>query len=131
MKRIALVIAAAVAAISLFLLSSATANSDVFANTYPYLLAINGFVVVALTGLVAVQLRQLLRDYRAKKFGSRLKYRLVVFFALMALAPGLVVYTVSLQFVMRSIETWFNVRVDAALEGGIALGQNALDHIGR
>ena len=63
MKRIALILAAAAAAISLFLLSSATANSDVFADTYPYLLAVNGFVVVALAGLVGIQLRQLLRDY--------------------------------------------------------------------
>ncbi len=129
MKQIALIIAAALAGISLFLLARATANADVFANTYPYLLAINGFFVVALFGLVVYQLRALITDLRAKKFGSRLKYRLLVFFALMALVPGTVVYIISLQFVVRSIETWFNVRVDAALEGGIALGQSTFDHL--
>jgi nitrogen fixation/metabolism regulation signal transduction histidine kinase len=40
-----------------------------------------------------------------------------------------IVYAVSLQFVVRSIESWFDVRVDSALEGGIALGQNALDYL--
>ncbi|MFN4065186.1 MAG: HAMP domain-containing protein, partial [Parazoarcus communis] len=129
MKRIALVLIAAIAGISLFLLASASANSDLFAGTYPYLLAFNGVVVVALCGLVGVQLRALWREYRERQFGSRLKYRMVLMFALMALLPGLVVYAVSLQFVVRSIESWFDVRVDSALEGGIALGQNALDDL--
>lgn len=127
MKRIALVVAAGLAAISLFLLTSASSNTDLFAGSYPYLLALNGAVVVGLAGLVAVQLRTLWREYRQRQFGSRLKYRLVLMFALMGLLPGVVVYAVSLQFVVRSIESWFDVRVDAALEGGIALGQKALD----
>lgn len=131
MKRIALIVAATVAAISLFLLATATANTDMFADSYPYLLAINGFIAVALAGLVTVQVRQLLADRRHKVFGSRLKLRLLTFFALMAIVPGVLIYTVSLQFVVRSIETWFDVRVDAALEGGIALGQTSLDYLGR
>ena len=129
MRRILLVVVAAVAGISLFLLASASANTDLFAESYPYLLAINGAVAVALGGLVAFQLRVLWREYRAREFGSRIKYRLMLVFALMALVPGLVVYAVSLQFVVRSIESWFDVRVDSALEGGIALGQNALDYL--
>ncbi|MBL8446066.1 MAG: HAMP domain-containing protein [Zoogloeaceae bacterium] len=129
MKRIAVVVAASLAAISVFLLASASSNTDLFAKSYPYLLAFNGFIAVGLAGLVFVQLRGLWREYRARQFGSRLKYRLLLMFALMALVPGAVMYAVSLQFVVRSIESWFDVRVDAALEGGIALGQNALDYL--
>ncbi|MCK2086887.1 ATP-binding protein [Thauera aromatica] len=129
MKRILLVVAAALAGISLFLLTSASANTELFARSYPFLLALNGMVAVVLAGLVGVQLRQLWREYRARQFGSRLKYRLVLMFALMGVVPGVVVYAVSLQFVVRSIESWFDVRVDSALEGGIALGQNALDFL--
>ncbi|AKU14611.1 sensory transduction histidine kinase [Azoarcus sp. CIB] len=129
MKRTLLVVVAAIAGISLFLLASATSNTDLFAESYRYLLAINGAIVVALLGLVAFQLRRLWREYRTRQFGSRLKYRLMLMFALMALVPGVVVYAVSLQFVVRSIESWFDVRVDSALEGGIALGQNALDYL--
>jgi nitrogen fixation/metabolism regulation signal transduction histidine kinase len=129
MKRVVLVVVAAIAGISLFLLASASANTDLFADAYPYLLAINGAVAVALAGLVAIQLRRLWREYRSRQFGSRLTYRLMLTFALMALLPGVVVYAVSLQFVVRSIESWFDVRVDSALEGGIALGQNALDYL--
>jgi len=65
MKRIALVILAAIAAISLFLLTSASANTDLFAGAYPFLLALNGAVAVGLAALVGIQLRRLWRDYRA------------------------------------------------------------------
>ena len=129
MKRIILLVTAALAGISLFLLASASANTDLLAGAYPYLIALNGAVAVTLAGVVAVQLRRLWREYRGRQFGSRLKYRLMLMFALMALLPGVVVYAVSLQFVVRSIESWFDVRVDAALEGGIALGQSALDYL--
>ena len=129
MKRAILAVVAGIAAISLFLLASASANTDLFAASYPYLLAFNGVIVVTLFGLVSYQLSGLWREYRVRQFGSRLKYRLLLMFALMALVPGVVIYAVSLQFVVRSIDTWFDVRVDAALEGGIALGQNALEYL--
>jgi nitrogen fixation/metabolism regulation signal transduction histidine kinase len=128
-KSIALAIAAALAGILLYLLTSVSANTDLFSGSYLYLLALNGAVVVALAALVVAQLFRLWREYRSRRFGSRLKYRMVLMFALMALLPGVLVYAVSLQFVVRSIESWFDVRVDAALEGGLALGQNALDYL--
>jgi nitrogen fixation/metabolism regulation signal transduction histidine kinase len=129
MKGIALTIVAAFASISLYLLASASANTDLFSGLYPHLLALNGAIGVALAAMVGTQLFRLWREYRNHRFGSRLKYRMVLMFALMALLPGLAVYAVSLQFVVRSIESWFDVRVDSALEGGLALGQNALDYL--
>ena len=129
MKNIAVAIAAVLVAVSLYLLASASANTELFSDSYPYLIAVNGMVAVALAAAVIYQLVRLRREYRAQRFGSRLKYRMIMMFALMALLPGLVVYAVSLQFVVRSIESWFDVRVDSALEGGLALGQNALDYL--
>ena len=55
--------------------------------------------------------------------------RLVLLFALVAVLPGALVYAVSVQFLGRSIESWFDVRVDRALEGGLNLGRNALDYL--
>ena len=55
--------------------------------------------------------------------------RLVFLFALVAVLPGALVYAVSVQFIGRSIESWFDVRVDRALEGGLNLGRNALDYL--
>ncbi len=59
--------------------------------------------------------------------GSRFTMRLLTTFALMAIIPGLIVYLVSVNFLTRSIESWFNVKVEAALEGGLNLGRTALD----
>ncbi|MCL2875634.1 MAG: ATP-binding protein [Betaproteobacteria bacterium] len=129
MKNVAVGIIAILTAISIYLLASASANTGLFSGSYPFLLAFNGIVTVTLAATVLYQLIRLWREYRAHRFGSRLKYRMVMMFAFMALLPGLVVYAVSLQFVVRSIESWFDVRVDSALEGGLALGQNALDYL--
>jgi nitrogen fixation/metabolism regulation signal transduction histidine kinase len=41
--------------------------------------------------------------------------------------PGALVYGVSMQFAVKSIDSWFDVRVDAALEGGLNLGRSVLD----
>ncbi|MCK7500764.1 MAG: hypothetical protein MZW92_69145 [Comamonadaceae bacterium] len=61
-------------------------------------------------------------------FGSRLALRLVLLFALVAVLPGALVYAVSVQFLGKRIESWFDVRVDRALEGGLNLGRSALDY---
>lgn len=129
MKRGLVVIFAALTAISIFLLASASANTDLFAGAYPFLLALNGVVTVGLVALVTIQLRKLAREYRTRQFGSRLKLRFMLMFALMAIGPGMLVYVVSLQFVVRSIDSWFDVRVERALDGGVALGQNSLDYL--
>ncbi|MDR1423605.1 MAG: HAMP domain-containing protein [Azoarcus sp.] len=129
MKHFVITILAILTAASLYLLTSASANTDLFSSSYPVLFAVNGVVAVALASSVLYQLIRLWREYRTHRFGSRLKYRMMMMFALMALLPGLAVYAVSLQFVVRSIESWFDVRVDSALEGGLALGQNAVDFL--
>jgi nitrogen fixation/metabolism regulation signal transduction histidine kinase len=120
---------ASVAAIALFLLATATANTDLFAGHYNTLVLINGGLVALLMLVVGGQLLQLWRNLRAGVFGSRLALRLVLLFVLVACLPGALVYAVSAQFLGRSIESWFDVRVDRALEGGINLGRSSLDYL--
>jgi nitrogen fixation/metabolism regulation signal transduction histidine kinase len=120
---------ACLGAISLFLLATASANTDLFARRYDLLLVLNGALVVLLMLLVGVQLVRLWRNFRAGVFGSRLALRLVLLFALVSVLPGAIVYTVSVTFLGRSIESWFDVRIDRALEGGLNLGRGALDFL--
>jgi nitrogen fixation/metabolism regulation signal transduction histidine kinase len=127
--KILLIVMAALAVVLLFLLTSASANTALFAGQYRLLLGITAAAAAALLGLVLWQLRQLWLEHRAQVFGSRLKLRLMLMFALMAVVPGALVYAVSLQFAVKSIESWFDVRVDKALEGGLNLGRNALDYL--
>ena len=120
---------ACVSAIALFLLATAAANTDLFAGHYNTLVLINGALVALLMLVVGGQLLQLWRNLRSGVFGSRLALRLVLLFALVALLPGALVYAVSAQFIGRSIESWFDVRVDRALDGGINLGRSSLDYL--
>jgi nitrogen fixation/metabolism regulation signal transduction histidine kinase len=127
--RVLLIIGAALAGVLLFLLATASANTSLFEKHYPLLLALNAVLAALLAGLVTYQVVALARKYRGRVFGSRLTLRFLVLFAMMALAPGLLVYTVSVQFLSKSIESWFDVKVDAALEGGLTLAQGAIDQM--
>jgi nitrogen fixation/metabolism regulation signal transduction histidine kinase len=124
-----IIIASSLGGILLFLLASASANTALFAKHYPWLLGLNAIVALALFVLIVWQVRLLGQEYRARVFGSRLKLRLMVFFGIMAVLPGVLIYAVSVQFVTKSIETWFDVRVEKALESGLNLGRSALDSL--
>ena len=107
-----IIIASSIGAILLFVLASASANTALFAKHYPWLLGLNAVVAVALLALVVWQVRLLWQEHRAKVFGSRLKLRLMAVFGMMAVLPGVLIYAVSVQFVTKSIDTWFDVRVE-------------------
>lgn len=127
--RLLVILGGAVAAAGLFLLATASADTTLFARHYPLLLALNAVLAALLATLVGYQLVALARRYRSRVFGARLTLRLLLRFALLAVVPGLIVYAVSVHFLTRSIESWFDVKVDAALEGGINLGQQAIDQM--
>jgi nitrogen fixation/metabolism regulation signal transduction histidine kinase len=111
----------------LYFLTQATNNRALYEQNYTWLFAIN--VAVASLLLVAVfwVAYRLMQRFRAGKFGSRLLVKLATVFALVGLAPGLLIYVVSYQFVSRSIESWFDVKVEGALEAGLNLGRVTLD----
>ena len=99
--RWVLLAAASLAAIALFLLATATANTELFAQGYDTLLILNGVLVGVLIGIVVWQIARLRRDLKRGVFGSRLASRLVLLFALVAVLPGALVYAVSVQFLGR------------------------------
>ena len=111
----------------LYLLSNASANTAASGEHYTLLVALNIALAVLLVVLIGVQLFSLYRNIRQRVMGSRFTLRLLGSFALMAIIPGLIVYLVSVNFLTRSIESWFNVKVESALEGGLNLGQTALE----
>ncbi|MBL8475920.1 MAG: HAMP domain-containing protein [Methyloversatilis sp.] len=119
----------ALSGVLLLLLSLASENTALFARSYPLLLGLNVAVALGLLGLVAWLVAHLLREHRAAVFGSRLKLRLFAAFAALAVAPGALIYVLSVNFVSRSVDSWFNVRIEQALEGGLILGRNTLDYL--
>ena len=125
--RYLLVAAAMTVALLLYLLAAASENTLLFDTYYSWILGANVAVGVLLLVLVIFLLARLFSRFRRKRFGSRLMTRLVLMFTLMGILPGAVIYMVSVQFVSRSIESWFNVKVESALESGLTLGRSALD----
>ena len=111
------------------LLVSTAADTTILTRHYPLLIILNVVLAAAMVGLVGWQLSSLWRDYRAQVFGARLKLRLMLMFGMVAVLPGALVYGVSVQFITRSIEGWFDVRVEKALESGLNLGRTALDSL--
>lgn len=112
----------------LYLLSSSSANTEVFSLNYYSLLGLTGALALCLMGLVGYQLWRLRNKLKSRVFGAKLTTRLVLFFTLIAVLPGIFVYVVSVQFLGKSIESWFDVRVEKALEGGLNLGRSGLDN---
>lgn len=125
--RYGAIVGGGVVSILLFLLASASDNSGFFDRYYSWLFGLNAAVAAALLIFVVVALARLYARYKSGKFGSRLLARLVLLFAGIGILPGLVIFLVSVQFVSHSIDSWFDVKIDAALESGLKLGVAALD----
>lgn len=125
--RYILFVSVALGLVLLYLLSLASANTAISGDYYKILLYLNIALAGALIVLIGFQLWHLTKKIKSRVMGSRLTLRLLGTFALMAIIPGLIVYLVSVNFLTRSIESWFNVKVESALDGGLSLGQRALD----
>jgi nitrogen fixation/metabolism regulation signal transduction histidine kinase len=123
---IAIGVIGAFALLLLVLLSIASSNTEFFDNYYIWLYAANIVIGICLTLVILTLVAVIgVRWYRGH-FGTRLIAKLAMIFALVGIVPGLILYGVSLQFVSRSIESWFDVKVESALNSGLELGRVTL-----
>ena len=111
----------------MFLLTQATNNRELYERNYGRLFTLNMVVAGVLFAVILWVFVRLASRLRRGKFGSRLLVKLAAIFALTGLVPGLLIYVVSYQFVSRSIESWFDVKVEGALDAGLNLGRATLD----
>lgn len=118
---------AAIALVLLFLLALATNNAELYAEHYIWLLGVNALSAGFLLFAFVWGAWRLMQRLRRGKFGSRLLIKLAGIFCLVGILPGLLIYSVSYQFVSRSIENWFDVRVEGALTAGVGLARTSLD----
>ncbi len=118
---------AGVALVLLFLLTLAANNRAFYEANFARLVAVNVSVALLLLIVIVVLGVRLMLRLRRRRFGSRLMLKLAAIFSLVGFLPGLLIYAVSYQFVSRSIENWFDVRVETALNAGLNLGRTTLD----
>jgi PAS domain S-box-containing protein len=112
---------------ALYLLASAAQNSEKFDKWLPWILLVNISGMLTLSVLLAGKLAGLVRDYRKHVPGSRLKGRTVAIFSALAVAPILVVYYFSLQFLSRGIDSWFELEVSQGLKDTRELSHAAIE----
>ncbi len=110
-----------------FLLAVSTKNTAAVNPYFGILYWINIAVALLLLLLIVGLSSRLIWRLRRRRFGSRLLFKLAMVFTLVGVLPGLVIYVVSYQFVARSIETWFDVKVERALSSGLNLGRTTLN----
>ena len=113
--------------VSLYAISDATSNSANFGKYYNWLVFFNAIGLIALIGLIVYNVFKLVIQYRLKTIGSRLTTRMIGVFVLLTIIPVSIVYYFSLSFIHRSIDSWFDVGIEVALEDSLQLGRSALD----
>jgi nitrogen fixation/metabolism regulation signal transduction histidine kinase len=109
------------------LLAKSVQNSAEFGRLQLWILLVDACGVIVLSVLLARKLWRLARDYRAHVPGSRLTARTVGIFGALVIAPLLIVYVSSLEFINQGIDSWFKVEVKQGLNDALGLSRAALD----
>ena len=112
---------------SLRIISSAVMDVEQFQQLYYILLSVNLVIVCLLVFFISRQAWRLLKNLRAHVAGAKLTLRMVIIFVSLAIFPALVVYSFSIHFIHRSIDSWFDVTVENALEDAMTLSRSAVD----
>ncbi len=113
--------------VALYLMSAVTQSSEQFGRLYYLLLVISAIGLIALVALIGINLLRLVRQYQLGIAGSRLTVRLVIMFVILSVLPVSVVFYFSIGFLHRGIDSWFDVRIEQALEDALELSRTALD----
>jgi len=112
---------------SLLMMSQTLQNPGLFDRYYSALLIFNALGLISLVGLILINIKRLIRQLKNHVIGSRMTVRMVMIFSLLSVTPVLIVYSFSLDFLHRGIDSWFDLRVEQALDDSLELSRLALD----
>ncbi len=111
----------------LLLLALSVQNSVRYSNLQPWILLVNAIAVVTVSVMLARKIMELVRAFRAQVPGSRLTARTVAIFGSLVIAPLIIVYLFSLEFLNRGIDSWFKVEIKQGLSDALELSKSAMD----
>ncbi|MGD9174754.1 MAG: PAS domain-containing sensor histidine kinase, partial [Desulfobacterales bacterium] len=86
------------------------------------LININLLLLILLIYLVFRNLVKLIYDRRRNVLGAKIRTKLVIAFVSLTLLPTIVLFFFALNFITTSIEFWFNVPVEQALDNSLWVG---------
>ncbi|HEY0178505.1 MAG TPA: ATP-binding protein [Dokdonella sp.] len=111
---------------SLKLAEDAAGDGGRFAAHYRWVLGAAAIALVVLVLAIARRLWRLRADLRRNAPGARLNRRLLLLL-LLALPPIVVVYGFALRFLDATVDNWFNVHLEQALDDALEIGRIAVD----
>jgi len=109
------------------LLALSVQNSVQYSKLQAWILLVNAIAVVTVSVLLARKIIELVRSFRAGVPGSRLTARTVAIFGSLVIAPLIIVYLFSLEFLNRGIDSWFKVEIKQGLTDALELSKAAMD----
>lgn len=108
-----------------YLLSAATRDSSRLNDLFILIFGIGIASLILVTAILGRSLYRLYRDFKNDAEGSRLTVRLVSLFVLLILASTTIVYSFSIHFLHRGINSWFDIKIEQALSDSLELSRTA------
>jgi PAS domain S-box-containing protein len=97
------------------------------AQYYRWILAAAAVSLALLAVAIAQRLWRLHIDLERGAPGARLGRRLLLMLVLLAVPPVVVIYGFALRFLDATIDNWFNVKLEAALDNALEIGRIVID----
>lgn len=112
---------------ALVLVSDVQQEEGSYSRHYLWVLVLTGLALATLAYTIVHRLVSLARRVREGTPGARLAARWVRNFVLLSLPPALIVYGFSVHFMTQTVDSWFDVEVEAALSDSLELGQQYME----
>ena len=113
---------------SLYLMTHATESSSEFGNLFSALIIINLAGTVFLLGLLISNIHWLWRQFSSQAVGSRITARIVLLFFAISVVPTGIVFYFSGKLLHQSIDSWFDAKIDTAMQSSLMLSRRSLDN---
>ena len=114
--------------VSLVLVSNVQQDASGLNQPYVWVLVLTVFALLVVTAAIFHRVISLTRKVREHAPGAMLSARWVRYFLVLSLPPALIVYFFSAYFLTRTVDSWFDVGVEAALADSLELGQQFLEN---
>ena len=124
-----LLVIATLLVISLSFLIANSFQNELSGQEHYWIIVATVVGISILLMLVLVNFIVLFRQYRRGEIGSKLSLRLISVFLLLNFLPLLMVYFFAVQFLNKCIDSWFDVRVEQAIDDAVLLGETSLEAI--
>jgi len=122
--EILLVVAAFVSAIATYsVMTGSNAPLGIKPKRVLAFLIVDIAILTLLAGIIAMRIYSLWNSLRAGFAGSRLQKRILVLFSLVTITPTLIVSIFSVFFFNLGIQTWFNDRVQTAVQESLMVAE--------